>query len=353
MLTARAPFPSRHQNRLAGYRAPVAARPASPFDLAKAACAAMRRPLRRIRLAPLCALGIGLAALIAAGAPSQSAAQSLFSAAVKVNDAVVTGYDIEQKARLIRLGDARVQPSAALRRARDELVGHHLKLQEAERVGLTISDAQIDEAIANIAGRNKQSVDALLQDLSRAGVAQSTFREQLKSELAWNELVRRRFGSRVAPSEAEIDAELAMLKGRGETRYDLRQIVVPVRSDAARDVVQRGFEEAERVRRELTSCAKVAELAPRYAQNSGDAGRRTASQMPPPIRAAVTQLEVGATTTPMRGGDGFYVFMLCDKIAPRAASRSDIYDRLLQQNAARFTESYLDDLRRMAMIETP
>lgn len=352
MLTALAPFAPR-QNHAAEERAPVSAGPSSHSGDDKPRCARRGRGLRRLFGAPVCALAAALTALIAATPPSQSGAQSLFSAAVKVNDAVVTGYDIEQKARLIRLGDARVQPSVALRRARDELVGHHLKLQEAERVGLTISDAQIDEAIANIAGRNKQSVDALLQDLSRAGVEQSTFREQLKSELAWNELVRRRFGSRVAPSEAEIDAELAMLKGRGDTRYDLRQIVIPVRSDAARDVVQRGFEEAERVRRELTSCAKVAELAPRYAQNSGDAGRRTASQMPPPIRAAITQLAVGATTTPMRGGDGFYVFMLCDKITPQAASRSDIYDRLLQQNAARFTESYLDDLRRMAMIETP
>lgn len=305
-----------------------------------------RQSGRRTSAVRLAALMLGA---VLATAPTQ--AQNLFATIVKVNDAIISGYDVDQRMRLIALERQNADKAQLQSRAISALISDHLKMQEAEKQGLTISDAQIDDALRSVAERNRQTEADVLERLTQNGVAEETLRSQLRAELAWNELVRRRFGRRVAPSDEEVDAAIATAPQTGAVRYDVRQIVVPLRPGAAEDLTRRAFEEAARVRRELTNCDRIAELAPRYARISGEVGRLTAPQMPPPVREAVLPLGVGETTAPLRSQDGVHVIMLCGKNSAQAESRSQVYNRLLQEKAGRFSESYLDDLRRMAMIE--
>lgn len=299
------------------------------------------------------ALSAGLFVAAATAPERVEAQQSLFTTVVKVNDVIISGYDVDQRMRLVALGEPNLDRRRLQGRALEALVADQLKLQEAERQGLTISDAQVDDAVRQVADRNRQSEAEVLQVMAQNGVSEDAFRSQIRAEIAWNELIRRRFGNRVAPTDEDVDAAIAAAPQGGSVRYDVRQIVVPLAPDASNDLARRAFEEAARVRRELTTCERVRELAPRYARISGDVGRLTAEQMPPPVRQAVTPLEVGQATAPMRSPDGVHVIMLCGKATAAAESRSQVYNRLLQENAERFSESYLEDLRRLAMIEQP
>ena len=284
--------------------------------------------------------------------PAPAAAQDLFGVVVKVNDAIISGYDLDQRKRLVALGAPSAPPTSVEQQAMEMLIGDQLKLQEAERIGVTVAEDEIDDAMNSVARRNRQSLEQLTAALDQAGVTQDTFRAQLRAEIAWNELIRRRYGGRVSPSDAEVDAALEQVTGDGATRYDVRQIVVALSPDAAQGRVQRAFEEAQRVRRELKDCGQITRLAPRYSKISGTVGNMTAEQMPGPVRAAVTPLQVGETTKPLRSKDGVHVIMLCGKKTAAAANRQQVFDRLLQEKAGRFSESYLDDLRRTAMIES-
>ena len=205
-----------------------------------------RAPRRGWRaIAPLVALAAALAAFSAN-------AQNLFATVLKVNDAIISGYDVDQRMRLIALERPNIDKAELEARALEALVADQLKLQEAEKQGLTISDAQLNDAVRSVAERNQQSEETMLGAMAERGVSEETFRNQIRADLAWNELVRRRFGGRVAPTEEEIDAAIAGSPQSGAVRYDVRQIVVPLRPNAAEDLVRRAFEEAVRVRRELT-----------------------------------------------------------------------------------------------------
>ena len=307
--------------------------------------------IRAATLGAIAATGL-CAVWFVASAQSPAAAQDLFAVRVKVNDVIISGYDVDQRKRLVALGAPNASEEEIEAQALNVLISDELKLQEAERVGVTIPDDQIDDAVASVAQRNRQTVEELKAAIASAGVTEETFRGQLKAEIAWNELIRRRYGRRVSPSEAEIEAAMDSAAEEGPVRYDVRQIVVPLKPDAPQNFVRRAMEEAQRVKRELTSCDKIAELAPRYSKISGVVGRLTAERMPPPVRAAVTPLEVGQATDPLRSADGVHVIMLCGKETRQAANRRQVTDRLLQEKAGRFSESYLDDLRRTAMIES-
>lgn len=294
-----------------------------------------------------------LSATLALAAPTLATAQDLFAVLVKVNDVVISGFDVQQRATLLALGAPGQDPARFEARALDLLIADELKLQEAERQGVRLSDADLADAVRDVASRNNgKTTEQLIAELAAGGVSRETFERQLRADLVWNELLRRRYGDRVTPTESEIDAEIGEQTASGELRYDLQQIVVPLSPDAPDDNVRRAFDEAVRVRGELTDCSRVRELAPRYSRISGVVGRMTAGQMPGPIRDAVLPLDVGQTTNPMRSADGVHVIILCNKISPQAASRSQVFNRLLQEKAGRFSQSYLDDLRRNAMIES-
>ncbi|MDN3718909.1 hypothetical protein QW131_06045 [Roseibium salinum] len=75
---------------------------------------------------------------------------------VIVNDTPITDYDISQRARLITLTQKNRLPLQK-REAEEELVDDHVKLAEAERVGISVGQSEIDNAFNNIA-RNVKNV---------------------------------------------------------------------------------------------------------------------------------------------------------------------------------------------------
>ena len=298
-------------------------------------------------------VALALTAALSTGFSAPRAiAQDLYAALVKVNDQVISGYDLQQRMRLLKLAAPNVSVDQLRAKALEELIADELKLQEAQRLGLNISEAQLQDAIQSVATRNKQSPDNFLQGLSTAGIERGSYERQLRADIVWNELLRKRYGRRVTPTEEEIDSAISSAQsGSGVSRYDVHQIVVPLRPNAPEDRVRRAFEEAERVRREMTKCEKVAEMAPRYSKLSGAVGKVTLKQMPPPVRKVVEPLKVGERTKPLRSKDGVHVIMLCGIESAAAASRSQVYNRLLREKAGRFSDSYLEDLKRAAMIE--
>ncbi|MBX2856299.1 MAG: SurA N-terminal domain-containing protein [Rhodobacteraceae bacterium] len=309
-------------------------------------------PLISCRAAALIGALALLTALSTAWPAQRANAQDLYAALVKVNDQVISGYDLQQRMRLLKLAAPNASVEKLRAKALEELIADELKLQEAQRLGLNISEAQLNDAIQSVATRNKKSPDNFLEGLAGAGVERDSYERQLRADIAWNELLRKRYGRRVTPEEEEVDAAMSSAKSNsGSSRYDVHQIVVPLAGNAPQDRVRRAFEEAQRVRREMTKCEKIAEMAPRYSKLSGAVGKVTLNQMPPPVRKVVQPLKVGERTKPLRSKDGVHVIMLCGIESASAASRSQVYNRLLREKAGRFSDSYLEDLKRAAMIE--
>ena len=235
-------------------------------------------------------------------------AQNLFAPAVKVNEQVVTNYEVDQRAKFLTLLRAPGDPHDEALKA---LVNERLQLAAAEAAGINLTDDQVLTGMEEFAGRANLSVEDFTKAIAGGGVAQESFRDFVKSGLAWRELVRARFGPRAQISEAEVDRALALTSGKGGLRVLLSEIILPAHTPQASAQSQRRAATISK----LTSTAAFSAQARRHSA-SGTRGRggrldwMPLSNLPPQIRGQILALSPGQVTPPIAITNGIVLFQL-------------------------------------------
>src|ERR1700678_1502963 len=105
-----------------------------------------------------------------------------------VNDGLVlkSELDAQMDAVTKRLQEQKVElPSQSILKQQvlDRLILQEIQAQHAKRVGLTVSDEQLNSALQEIAGRNKIPFDQLPTALAAQGVDYKTYREPTRGGL--------------------------------------------------------------------------------------------------------------------------------------------------------------------------
>ncbi|MEO1607160.1 MAG: SurA N-terminal domain-containing protein, partial [Pseudomonadota bacterium] len=151
-----------------------------------------------------------IAAVAAASLAIGASAQGLFEPVARVNDSVVTEFEIQQRLRFLQVLNA---PGGSRASVLDTLIDDRLRLQEVRQLGLELSQEELEEGLSEFAGRANLSVEEFTQALAAQGVDTETFRDFVATGLAWRNLIRARFAARVQISETEIDRALAASAG--------------------------------------------------------------------------------------------------------------------------------------------
>jgi peptidyl-prolyl cis-trans isomerase SurA len=147
-----------------------------------------------------CAIGLASPALVdVASAPA--AAQSVYTA-ILVNDVPISNYDINARAALLRL------QGGASSQAEEELIDEALQRAEARRLGISVTQAELDQALQTIASRSGLSVSQLGQALSQRGVDLATLRDSIEAQMLWDQVIRARFQATVRVDEQDVLAAL-------------------------------------------------------------------------------------------------------------------------------------------------
>src|SRR5262245_35609794 len=89
--------------------------------------------------------------------------------------------------------------------AQEELIEERLKLQEAKKNGIEISDEEVRRVFKGLADNNKMTEEQFVQHLKGLGVDANTLKERFRAMLGWREVVRRRFSALVSVTQREID----------------------------------------------------------------------------------------------------------------------------------------------------
>ena len=108
--------------------------------------------------------------------PAQAA-----TAVVTVNGQPITDVQVAQRLALYKI-EGKSNRTAAL----NELINEALQVQEAERLGYTVSESEIDDAVLDVARQIKVSASNLSKILTDNGVPMSTLRDRLKANIAEN-----------------------------------------------------------------------------------------------------------------------------------------------------------------------
>lgn len=248
-----------------------------------------------MRIIPL--LPAALAAVAASALPA-FAQGNRFAPAIIVNGSAVTGYELEQRLRFLKVlgaaGDIETE-------AREGLIEDRLRVEAAKAAGIRITDQQIAAGMEEFAARGNLSTDQFLQIIAQAGVAPETFRDFVRAGIAWRETVRARFGSKVAISPADIERSTSVAARRGDgPRVLISEILIPVTPGTRTEKALLAEELAGKIRSEadFARAARSHSAAPSRLQG-GQIAAIPLTNLPPQLRQIAVQMQPGQVSPPV------------------------------------------------------
>ncbi|EBI9730307.1 peptidylprolyl isomerase SurA [Salmonella enterica] len=264
-------------------------------------------------------LGIAMIANTSFAAP-----QVVDKVAAVVNNGVVLESDVDGLMQSVKLnaGQAGQQlPDDATLRHQilERLIMDQIILQMGQKMGVKITDEQLDQAIANIAKQNNMTMDQMRNRLAYDGLNYSTYRNQIRKEMIISEVrnneVRRRIT--VLPQEVDALAKQIGTQNDASTELNLSHILIALPENPTSEQVNDAQRQAESIVEEARNGADFGKLAITYsadqqALKGGLMGWGRIQELPGIFAQALSTAKKGDIVGPIRSGVGFHILKVND-----------------------------------------
>ncbi len=199
----------------------------------------------------------------------------------------------------------------------ERLITTELQIQKADSAGVRISEAEIDQALSQIASQNKLTLSQMQKALENDGISFADFRTDMRKDLKTEKIRNGLADQNVKVSEHEIDLFLADNQ-LSQTEVRLGHILIAVDSKADQQKVKEAKSKIDKVYQELEEGKDFADLATIYstgqkAKEGGDLGWRSSNELPTLFADQIKAMNVGEYTHPVRSASGFHIIRLSDK----------------------------------------
>lgn len=248
---------------------------------------------------------------------SSAKAQSVEKIAAIVNDDVISYFDLDMRLSLI-ISASNAQDTAEARRRMApqvlrRLIDENLQQQEAKRLNIAVTDADLQRALTQIEKQNNVAAGQLDTFLKRQGADKLALIGQLEAEIAWAKVVGRRIRPQIQVDSEEVDETLArMAEAKGKPEHLLAEIFLRVDDPAnEREVEQL----AKRIMQQIKAGAGFSALARNFSQsasaaNGGNLGWIRQGELEDQLEQIVSKISPGGIAGPVRTLGGFHILFL-------------------------------------------
>ncbi|TIP73180.1 MAG: peptidylprolyl isomerase [Mesorhizobium sp.] len=296
----------------------------------------------------------GFALLVAATSASITMmTPPAFASQIKyvVNNVPITTGDIQHRAAFLRL--QRKKGNAA-----EEMIEQTLRVAEARRLGIRISDAQVDAAYQRFATTNKMQLKQLDGVMAQSGVGKEHFKEFIRSQMAWNQALTARHRSESGGALSEQDVVRRMLDNGGTKptamEYMLQQVIFVVPAAERSATLSKRKREADAMRARFNGCNTSREFAKGLIDVTvRDLGRILAPQLPPDWADQIKATKVGGATPTRETDRGVEFIGICSSREvsdDKAAQMVFQSEGSIGKDADEISKKYVEELRKKARI---
>lgn len=280
-----------------------------------------------------------------------SAARAASEIKIIVNSQAITSVDIARRVAFLRL--QRTGGNLG-QKAREQLIEEALKLQEAARIRVLVSDAQVDASFERFAASNKMSTKQLTQVLNQAGVTPKHFKAFIRVQMSWPRVV----GAIGGGGMSTQDLVSKMLE-RGDnkpstTEYFLQQVVFVVPANKrSQSVLNARKREADQLRARIQGCDSAASMVTGLRDVSlRQLGRIMQPQLPLDWKPLIERAKAGGATTARITERGVEFIIICSAKTVTDDKAAELVFRSENEDSGDSEEAkkYLAELRKRAVI---
>src|SRR5258708_35482341 len=228
-----------------------------------------------------------------------------------VNDGLVLKSELDSQMDAVtkRLQEQKVElPSQSVLKQQglDRLIVQEIQAQHAKRVGLTVSDEQLNSALQEIASRNKIPFEQLPTALGTQGVDYKQYRESMRKEVTVHTLRQRDVISHINVSPRELEQFLARQQSSAANdEFNVSHILLslpePATPQQLEDITHKAQDLAARASKgEDFGQLAIANSNSHTALHGSALGWHKGDQLPQFILDLVTQMKPGAVSAPVR-----------------------------------------------------
>ncbi len=265
--------------------------------------------------------------LPAAAAPTTGAIDEHI--AVVVNDSIISTSDVRERIAMGLLSsgfpDNEQIRQKILPQILHTLIDEQLEMQEAKKQEITVSQDEIDQALARIAEENHIPGD-MKTYVTQHGVSADALISQVRAGIAWNKVVQRELRPRVDVGDDEVDAAVERIRANaGKEEFLVSEIFLAVDNPKEEDQVKQF---AENLVQQLKSGGNFGEIARQFSQSTGaatggDIGWIQEGQLSPELNKALVATQTGEVVGPIRASNGYHILGVREK---RTIALGDVKD---------------------------
>jgi peptidyl-prolyl cis-trans isomerase SurA len=241
--------------------------------------------------------------------------------------------------------------------AKEELIDERLKIQAAKKLGIEVTDADLNTILKSLAERNKMTNEQFAQHMKGMGVDVTTLSERFRAQKAWRDLIAKRYAAQVSVTQRDVDRMIsssAIESGDDTTELQLQKITLALPSQIDQAALIKRYSEAEVLRRKFRNCTTMADLAKSVSEaRFTDMKFVKPAAIPEPTRTMLLGAKEGDMLPPATTVSGVEVYALCGRraVAGNEAARTKALQELQSKELDVLARRHMRNLRQEADIE--
>ncbi len=292
---------------------------------------------------------------------------------VTVNDHPITGFDVEQRIKLMEFLGERNPAKLGRKAVANQIINDFIKIDEAKHQKFEPTEKDIDERMKSMAQSMKTDDAGLKSKLASAGLTMTALRQYAEAQMAFGRLLQAKYREKVTVDPADVDKKFAAVKA------DINSKVAKIESDPRRQPVkvlqlqevnfpadspdpqllQSRAVEANQVAQKISSCSNIkGATSGVFNVQIGRKIEADSRKIPPPLAEQINSKGLGHAVGPMRYPKGIQLLVYCGSrmITPpplkvTMPTREQIQTMALNEKYAAVEDKYVAILRKTAVIE--
>jgi len=244
----------------------------------------------------------------------------------------------------------------------NDLINGKLVIQEAKKMGIVVTDGDIDDVIEDTLNRRKMSMEEMEVAIAGDGHTFEEYREEARRHLIKMRLIGREIRSKITVSQKEIGDYYRQHRNdyEGKEAVRIKQILIIIPTGCDIETKQKLEENAEGILKRLKSGESFSTLAAKFSQRpaakvGGDLGYVEKGLMFPVVDEIAFKLKTGETSKIVESPIGFHIIKIMDKrgegIKPLDSVREEIMRKIGNKKIEKKFQKWLKEKREKSLIE--